>query len=122
MSLRRHSPQPGCIGRSVLLWFLLSLGVAIAAPLVHPQAVDMVCSGAGAIKLLVLTDAGLRELGAAQLDCPLCLPSGAAPSPAPAAGLSLSVPWMRAVALRVVARAVRAAAAPMPARGPPHWS
>ena len=121
MSLRRYSPQPGCIGRSVLLWFLLSLGVAIAAPLVHPQAVEMVCSGAGAIKLLVPTDAGLRELGAAQLDCPLCLLSDA-PPPRPVAALSLPLPWMRAVALRVVAPAVRVAAAPMPARGPPRWS
>jgi len=37
----------------VLAWFVASMGVAIASPLVHPQAFEVICSGTGAIKLLV---------------------------------------------------------------------
>ena len=32
----------------VLIWFVLSLGVAVASPVVHPQAMELVCSAAGA--------------------------------------------------------------------------
>ena len=45
----------------VLAWFVASMGVAIASPLVHPQAFEVICSGTGAIKLLVQTDDGTVE-------------------------------------------------------------
>lgn len=69
------------LGRWVLAWFCLSLGVAIASPVVHPQTFELVCSTAGAGKVVVKTDEGVRELGASHLDCPLCLPASTAPPP-----------------------------------------
>ena len=37
----------------VLAWFVASMGMAIASPLVNPQSFEVICSGTGAIKLLV---------------------------------------------------------------------
>eukprot|EP01035_Chromulina_nebulosa_P038277 gene38277-51697_t len=70
-ALRLPSRSLGLIGRWVLLWFVLSLGVAVASPLVHPQSMELVCSGAGPIKVVVHTEDGARELGASHMDCPL---------------------------------------------------
>ena len=67
------------IARWVLVWLALSLGVAIASPLVNPQTTQMVCSGAGAMKLMVLNDEGSSEWGTLTLDCPLCAHLGAPP-------------------------------------------
>src|SRR3990167_4796503 len=68
----------------VLAWFVASMGVAIASPLVHPQSFEVICSGTGAIKLLVQTDDGTVEMGAMGMDCPLCAtPSAPPPSQRP---------------------------------------
>ena len=68
----------------VLAWFMASLGVAVASPLIHPQSFEVICSGSGAIKLLVQTDEGPVEMGAMGMDCPLCA-HHSAPPPVPAA-------------------------------------
>ena len=34
--------------RLVLVWFALSVGVAIASPMVNPQAMDLVCTAPAA--------------------------------------------------------------------------
>ena len=70
----------------VLAWFVASMGVAIASPLVNPQSFEVICSGTGAIKLLVQTDDGTVEMGAMGMDCPLCAtPSAPPPTPTPVA-------------------------------------
>ena len=46
-----------------LAWFMASLGVAIASPLVHPQSIEIVCSSTGALQLVVQTDDGVVEMG-----------------------------------------------------------
>ncbi|WP_399683120.1 DUF2946 family protein [Xenophilus sp.] len=109
----------GLLGRAVLLCFALSLGAAVASPLVHPQAMELVCSASGAVKLVVKTDDGAQEMGATHLDCPMCLLAGA-PPPAPAA-LALPHPQPLGHALQPIeaARLAAATAAPLPARGPP---
>lgn len=68
--------------RLVLAWFVLSLGVAVASPLVQPQSIELVCASGGQIKAVVLTDDGAVELGVSHLDCPLCL-AASAPPPLP---------------------------------------
>lgn len=68
------------IARWVLMWLMLSLGVAIASPLVSPQTTQMVCSGAGAMKLVVQNDDGSTQLVGLALDCPLCANLGAPPA------------------------------------------
>lgn len=106
----------------VLAWFVLSLGVAVASPIVQPRAMELVCSSAGAIKLIVQTDDGAQELGASHLDCPLCVLTGA-PPPLPAAlSFDLPPPLGRALQPIPAARIAAATAAPLPARGPPALS
>lgn len=107
------------LGRLVLLWFVLSLGVAIASPVVNPQAMELVCSSAGAVKVVVKTDDGAQELGGSHLDCPLCVLTGA-PPPAPAV-VPLPQPQPLGLAVQSIpaARIAAATAAPLPARGPP---
>lgn len=65
--------------RWVALWFVLSLGAAVASPLINPQAMSLICSGAGVMKVIVQTDDGAVELGSHGLDCPLCANLAAPP-------------------------------------------
>jgi hypothetical protein len=58
--------------RWVLLWFALSLGVAIASPLIRPVSMVMVCAGAGPMKMVALDDDGGSSDLLHSLDCPLC--------------------------------------------------
>ena len=102
----------------VLAWFVASMGVAIASPLVNPQAIEVICSGAGTIKLLVQTDDGAVEMGAMGMDCPLCSIAGAPPA-SPPAFVPLPQPLAHAVQPVEAARIAAATAAPLPARGPP---
>jgi len=107
--------------RLVLAWFVLSIGVAVASPLVNPQAMELICSGAGAIKVLIKTDGGAKERSGHTLDCPLCAPVGAPPI---ASQATLPVVHPLAHALRPIPAAHIAArtAAPLPPRGPPAFS
>jgi hypothetical protein len=106
------------IARFVLVWFALSIGVAIASPIVKPQALDLICSGAGVMKLLVNTDDGSQPLTSHTLDCPLCANLSAPPPVArlqvepvqPLGHVLQSIPAARIAALT---------GAPPPARGPP---
>lgn len=116
---RLRQLAPALLGRLVLAWFALSLGAAIASPLVSPQAMELVCSSAGVMKVVVKTDDGAQALGAAHLDCPMCMPL-VAPPPV-AAGAAVPQPSPLSHALRPIAAAhiAAATAAPLPARGPP---
>lgn len=119
MKAFRRLPQ---LGRLALLWFALSLGVAVASPLVHPQAMELVCSSAGAVKVVVKSDDGARELGASHLDCPLCVLSGTAPPPAQALHVAHPLPLGHVLQPIPSARLAAATAAPLPARGPPAFA
>ncbi|MBT2321611.1 hypothetical protein J7E62_04465 [Variovorax paradoxus] len=118
MSCLRHVHHFGHIGRMVLLWFVLSLGAAVASPVVNPQALELVCSSAGAVKVVVQTDDGAQELGMSHMDCPLCMLTGA-PPPTPVVALPSPLPLGHAVQPIPAARIAAATAAPLPARGPP---
>lgn len=109
------------LARFVLVWFALALGAAIASPIVKPQAMELVCSAGGAVKL-VTSDDGAPSSAGHTLDCPLCLISSSAPPPA----LQLQVEPQQPLAysLRPIPAAPIAGrtAAPLPARGPPALS
>lgn len=107
--------------RLVLAWFVLSLGAAIASPLIQPQAMELVCSAGGAMKLIVKSDDGAKELSGHTLDCPLCATLSAPP---PASRLQAEPPPALAHALHPIAAARIAGrtAAPLPPRGPPAFS
>ncbi|MGH6627667.1 MAG: DUF2946 family protein [Burkholderiaceae bacterium] len=106
------------LARWVLVWFALSIGVAVASPLVKPQAMELICSGAGAMKLLVKTDDGAKELSSHTLDCPLCASLGAPPPPARQTAEPIH-PLSYALQPIVAAHIAALTAAPLPARGPP---
>ena len=63
-------PHPSRLARFVLGWFLLWLGVAMAAPLLQAPATVMVCTG-GSVKPLALDDGTAPTERA--LQCPMCL-------------------------------------------------
>lgn len=100
--------------------FSLSLGAAAASPMVHPQALELVCSSAGMVKLIVHADDGqVFEHAGMGADCPLCVSGGAPPPVAAALKIALPLPLGRALQSIPAARLAAATAAPFPARGPP---
>jgi hypothetical protein len=107
------------LARFVLVWFVCALGVAVASPMVHPQAMELVCSSGGAVKLLVKTDNGVQEMGAHSLDCPLCLVGGAPPPQATPTAAAPVQPLAYVLRSIPAARLAARTAAPLPARGPP---
>lgn len=115
MPLLRHAHL---IARFVLVWFALSLGVAIASPMVKPQAMQLVCSSAGAIKVVVGNDDAGTSGPTLTLDCPLCAGLGSVP-PLVLAEFALAAPLPHAVPVQAPLPICGLAAAPPPARGPP---
>jgi hypothetical protein len=105
--------------RWVLAWFVLSLGVAVASPIVKPQDILLVCTGSGAMKVLVkAADGAASEVASNSMDCPLCAPLAAPP---PLAHPMVAPAQPLAYSLQSIPRAHIAVrtAAPLPARGPP---
>jgi hypothetical protein len=69
--------------RFVLVWFALFVGAAVASPLVKPEAMQLVCSAIGGVKLVQVDAAGADVDGTVAhtaLDCPACLPLIAPPA------------------------------------------
>jgi hypothetical protein len=69
--------------RFVLVWLALFVGAAVASPLVKPEAVHLVCSAMGGVKLVQVDAAGAEVDGVVAhtaLDCPACLPLIAPPA------------------------------------------
>ena len=104
--------------RFVLVWFALSVGVAIASPMVQPKAMDMVCTSTGSMKLVVQGDEDSSTSASSTLDCPLCA-SISAPPPALNTALSQPSPLSHALLPSVAAHIASLTAPPLPSRGPP---
>ena len=110
------------IMRFVLVWFVLSLGAAIASPLVNPQATELICSGAGVMKLLVKNaDGTTTEVASRMLDCPLCA-SVSAPPPTATIAAEPAQPLGYVLQTIPAAHIAALTAAPPPGRGPPAFS
>lgn len=109
------------LARMVLAWFMLALGVAVASPLVKPQSWQVVCSAAGTVKLLNISDDGVVHTAGHQLECPLCWLTVAPP---PDMHIALLPQPVASPARPSVLRSPLAArtAPPLPARGPPAFS
>lgn len=106
------------IARFVLVWFALSIGVAIASPIVKPQAMQLICSGAGAMKVVATGNDGKVPATSHTLDCPLCA-SVSAPPPMELLAFGTLAPRAFALPLLRADSAIYIPAAPPPARGPP---
>ena len=105
------------ITRLVLVWFALSVGVAIASPMVNPKGMDVVCTGTGMMKLVVQGDDD-SVASAKTMDCPLC---SSITAPPPEFNTTLTQPSPLSFALLSIeaARIASATAPPLPSRGPP---
>ena len=117
MQTLRHAHY---LARLVLVWFVLSIGVAVASPLVAPKSMELVCTTAGVTKLVAQGDDDTQTSNHF-LDCPLCAATGAPPS---AVNTALTQPSPLSHALQPVeaARIASATAPPLPSRGPPSTS
>ena len=62
----------------LLVWFALSIGVAMASPVLTAHGDDVVCSGSGALMLMPADDGGTPAAGHDH-DCHLCVMVGAPP-------------------------------------------
>ena len=110
--------QTKTLARLVLVWFALSLGVAMASSLVAPKATELVCTSGGMLKLVAMdgNDSAVPSHGT--MDCALCLPVALPPAPCT---LQLAQPSPLSHALQATAAAhiASATAPPLPSRGPP---
>lgn len=107
------------LARLVLAWFALTLGVALASPLVQAQSLQIVCGTGPVLQAVVVHDDG-QPVHASHhgLDCPACL--GTAPPPLQAGGvLPSALPMAHALHPFRVAHIAALVGAPLPARGPP---
>ena len=106
------------ITRLVLVWFALFIGAAVASPLVKPTDLQMVCSAAGGMKMVVSDEGGNEVSATTGMDCPLCA-SGLAPVPVvPSVFFKLS-PLSHALQPIAAAHIASLTAPPLPSRGPP---
>jgi hypothetical protein len=118
MSLLHFLRSSPWLARLALLWFALTLGVAVASPLVHPQSELVICSGVGMQKVVLNDDGTTTTSGVSGMSCPLCLVGGAPPLTA-----TLTVKY--AESLGHVLHSTPAShidgltVAPPPGRGPP---
>ena len=132
MSPLQFLRQSKHIARWVLMWFALSVTVAVAAPVLNPQTLTLVCTAAGQVKLVsaastgntaaVSSDASGTSGVAADLhkhlDCVLCLALNA--PPLPDAGFALQAPDGADKPVMAAGFLVpRARALTLSARGPP---
>lgn len=122
MSLMQSLRNVRRFARWVLACFALVTGVAIAAPLLKPQGMEMICSGAGVMKLLVAgTDDPAANTQQPTLDCPLCAGVYGPPPVQRQTFMPAHPPAHRLRPLRA-AHIAALSAAPPPARGPPVFS
>lgn len=101
----------------VLVWFALSLGVAVASTLVQPKAMSLVCTSAGDVKL-VSQDGSDASKVSHTLDCPLCAALGA-PPPSMRDVVAPISPLAHALLPFSLAHIATLTAPPLPSRGPP---
>ena len=116
-----HLRNAKLIARFMLVWFALSIGVAIASPMVKQQGMELVCSGAGAMKVIFAGDDGKMPATGHTLDCLLCA-GISAPPPMEILAFSATAPKGFVQPSAGSNFVFFVLAAPPPARGPPALS
>jgi len=119
MSLLQFLRQTRFLASGMLVWLALSMAVAVASPIVNPQASAMVCSGTASVKLVNVSGDDSAPSGAHHtLDCVLCL-AFHAPNP-PTVNPAVTHPSLSHVLSGApVAALAWHATPPLSARGPP---
>ena len=64
----------------LLVWFALSVGAAVASPLLAPHDANVICSGSGGPMLMPADEGGTPSSGH-EHDCRMCVMVGAPPVP-----------------------------------------
>lgn len=105
--------------RLLLAWFVCALFMAGLSPIVHPKAMQIICSADGGLKLMALEEGGQADLQASHtLDCALCLPAMVPPPPTVVV-MTEAQPLAHALKPAVQAHIAALVGAPLPPRGPP---
>ena len=108
------------LARFFLAWYALTLGAAMASPLVQPKLLTQVCSADGGMVLVVVdADGDVVASGPHTLDCALCLATALPAPEAPAAPTPAPVAFDFVLPPLAQAHGTLRAGAPLPARGPP---
>ena len=124
LRLLHYSRQSGRLIQSVLLAFVLSLGVAIAAPAVQAANLtpdqQIICVGSGGMKVITFAADGtaLETQTTHSLDCPLCMASGALPPTSQSTRGLPAIAFAQPMLQGVQAHSIFESRAP-PARAPP---
>ncbi|MEI7784169.1 MAG: DUF2946 family protein [Betaproteobacteria bacterium] len=105
--------------RIVLAWFALFVGSAIATPLIKPAPLQIICAGAGGMKLAPSDGDGTEPTAGAGMECPLCSTGLLAAPPSPHAWVIEDHALAHALRPIAAAHIASAAAPPLPSRGPP---
>ncbi len=115
LNLRLHRR----LARWLLAAYLLVLGISVLAAMLRPQAMEVVCSGMGVMKVVVGSQEDAPGLQTT-LDCPLCTHATPVLPPPTRADLT-RVPDARSHSVQRLPAAVLLArtAPPLPSRGPP---
>jgi hypothetical protein len=109
------------LAKLALLWFALTLGAAVASPMVNPQTELVICTGAGMLKVVLADDGSVTtaptDAGEGYF-CPLCMVGGA---PAPVVVNTVEPHQPLSHVLQSIPAAIIATlpCAPPSARGPP---
>jgi len=119
MSLLHTLRNTPWLARLALLWFALTLGVAVASPMVNPQEELVICTSAGMVKVKLLADGTLSTEASSELSCPLCVVGAGAPPLLGSALPELAQPLAHVLQSLPAPPWVVATAAPPPSRGPP---
>ncbi|GAB3774187.1 hypothetical protein GCM10028796_48050 [Ramlibacter monticola] len=104
------------LARLVLAWFVLSVGVAVAAPALQTQGFDVVCSGGGGTKLMAGADGDAGHGHDHTKDCRMCVLTGL---PSVDIVFAAQQPPVAAPAPLLPVVHAAQAASPYPARAPP---
>ena len=110
--------QTKFIARLMLVWFVFSIGIASASPLVSPKAMELVCSSGGVMKLVSSDSNNADKHDNIMPDCAMCM---LAALPAVPASTTHNTAGVSSHTLRPIAAAhiPSATAPPLPSRGPP---
>ena len=108
------------LAKLALLWFAVTLGVAVASPLVNPQQELLICTSVGMAKVVLADDGSVTTNPVAQAHCPLCLTSGLPPSFVSLVFEPL-LPLGRVLQSIPAARIAALTGAPPPSRAPPSF-
>ena len=118
MSILQTLRNARVLARVVLCWFVFSIGLAVAAPIVQPQSMELVCSASGTMKLVSSSDDDSTNANIHTLQCVMCMALDAPPAAPDNTLRQSALPGFTKPALISVHATVRTAS-PLAARGPP---